>query len=58
MLWLQTDKTSTGQMNLGGSLTRQVELDAAINEQNSHLVNIGKMVEVLFYKIIFLIKIL
>lgn len=46
MLWLQTDKTSTGQMNLGGSLTRQTELDAVINEQNPHLVNIGKMVEV------------
>ena len=44
-------------MNLGGSLTRQVNLfmmfksitqfeqDAPVTDQNSHLVNIGKMIE-------------
>lgn len=26
MLWLQTNKSGSGTMNLGGSLTRQVEL--------------------------------
>lgn len=26
MLWLQTNKTSSGTMNLGGSLTRQVRI--------------------------------
>jgi capping protein (actin filament) muscle Z-line, beta len=47
MLWLQTQNpTTTGTMNLGGSLTRQVEQDCAVNEQNPHLVNIGKMIEV------------
>lgn len=46
MLWLQTQNpTTTGTMNLGGSLTRQVEQDCAVNEQNPHLVNIGKMIE-------------
>ena len=33
-------------MNLGGSLTRQVEQDATVNEATPHLVNIGKLVEV------------
>uniref|UniRef100_A0A914E5D0 F-actin-capping protein subunit beta n=1 Tax=Acrobeloides nanus TaxID=290746 RepID=A0A914E5D0_9BILA len=45
MLWLQTDNDSTGTMNIGGSLTRQVEQDCPVNEQNPHLVNIGKMIE-------------
>ncbi|KAI1712007.1 f-actin capping protein, beta subunit domain-containing protein [Ditylenchus destructor] len=46
MLWLETENAeSTGTMNLGGSLTRQVELDCAVNDQNPHLVNIGRMVE-------------
>jgi capping protein beta len=47
MLWLQTqDPTTTGTMNLGGSLTRQTEQDCVVNEQNPHLSNIGKMIEV------------
>lgn len=45
MLWLQTNKTGSGTMNLGGSLTRQVEQDAAVNEQSPHIANIGRMVE-------------
>lgn len=45
MLWLQTDKISSGTMNLGGSLTRQVNAEHAVNEENPHLVNIGRMVE-------------
>ncbi|WKX97113.1 hypothetical protein Q1695_013066 [Nippostrongylus brasiliensis] len=45
MLWLQTNKPGSGMMNLGGSLTRQAEQDAAVNDQNTHLVNIGKMIE-------------
>lgn len=46
MLWLQTENAdSTQTMNLGGSLTRQVEQDCSVNDQNPHLVNIGKMVE-------------
>lgn len=46
MLWLQTNKQGSGTMNLGGSLTRQVESDNPVTEQSSHIANIGKMVEV------------
>lgn len=45
MLWLQTNKQNSGMMNLGGSLTRQIETDSPVNETSPHLVNIGKMVE-------------
>jgi len=45
MLWLQTNKQGSGTMNLGGSLTRQIEQDCAVNESNPHIANIGKMVE-------------
>jgi len=45
MLWLQTNKNASGMMNLGGSLTRQMESDNPVNDANPHLVNIGKLVE-------------
>ncbi|XP_046991724.1 F-actin-capping protein subunit beta [Schistocerca americana] len=45
MLWLQTNKTGSGTMNLGGSLTRQVEQDANVSEASPHIANIGRMVE-------------
>jgi len=45
MLWLQTNKTGSGTMNLGGSLTRQVEQDASVSDSSPHIANIGKMVE-------------
>jgi len=45
MLWLQTNKDASGVMNLGGSLTRQNELDSPVNEGSPHIANIGKMVE-------------
>nr|XP_026689422.1 uncharacterized protein LOC100181273 isoform X1 [Ciona intestinalis] len=46
MLWLQTSKAASGTMNLGGSLTRQVEKDSSLNEgSNSHIANIGRLVE-------------
>lgn len=45
MLWLQTNKAGSGTMNLGGSLTRQVETDSAVNEANPHIANIGRIVE-------------
>ncbi|KAL5013641.1 hypothetical protein ScPMuIL_007911 [Solemya velum] len=45
MLWLQTTKEGSGTMNLGGSLTRQVEHDSTVNDSSPHIVNIGKMVE-------------
>lgn len=45
MLWLQTNKQGSGTMNLGGSLTRQVEQDASVSEASPHIANIGRMVE-------------
>lgn len=46
MLWLQTENPSTtGTVKLGGSLTRRVEQECLVNDQNPHLVNIGKIVE-------------
>lgn len=45
MLWLQTNKVGSGTMNLGGSLTRQVEQDASVSDSSPHIANIGKMVE-------------
>lgn len=47
MLWLQTNKQSSGSMNLGGSLTRQTESDNVVTDQSNHIVNIGRMVEVI-----------
>ncbi len=46
MLWLQTIKAASGTMNLGGSLTRQAEIDHAVNDSNPHIANIGRMIEV------------
>ncbi|CAE1298008.1 CAPZB [Acanthosepion pharaonis] len=45
MLWLLTTKEGSGTMNLGGSLTRQIETDAPVGESSPHIVNIGKMIE-------------
>merc|ERR1711997_289127 len=45
MLWLQTNKPRSGTMNLGGSLTRQVEQDCPVSEASPHIANIGRLVE-------------
>ncbi|XP_065079077.1 F-actin-capping protein subunit beta [Ochlerotatus camptorhynchus] len=45
MLWLQTHKQASGTINLGGSLTRQVEQDAPVSETSPHIANIGRIVE-------------
>nr|ACO12007.1 F-actin-capping protein subunit beta [Lepeophtheirus salmonis] len=45
MLWLQTHRSGSGTMNLGGSLTRQVEHDFPVSESSPHIANIGRMVE-------------
>lgn len=45
MLWLQTNKVGSGTMNLGGSLTRQVEQDCPVSDASPHIPNIGRMVE-------------
>lgn len=45
MLWLQTHKQASGTMNLGGSLTRQIEQDAPVSDTSPHIANIGRMIE-------------
>ncbi|KAI6172359.1 F-actin-capping protein subunit beta [Aphelenchoides besseyi] len=45
ILWLLTDNADVGEMSVGGSLTRTLEYDYPVSEQQSHLVNIGRMVE-------------
>jgi capping protein beta len=45
MLWLQTNKQGSGTINLGGSLTRQIEHDSPVSEASPHIANIGRLVE-------------
>lgn len=45
MLWLQTTKEESGTLNLGGSMTRQVSEDRSVTDANSHICNIGTMIE-------------
>ena len=45
LFYLQTNREGSGTMNLGGSLTRQVEQDAPVSEASPHIANIGRMVE-------------
>jgi len=45
MLSLTTTSTGAGNVNLSGSLTRQTEDDKKVDAQNTHLINIGKLVE-------------
>ncbi|KAH0508438.1 F-actin-capping protein subunit beta [Microtus ochrogaster] len=45
MLWLQTNKSGSGTMNLGGSLTRQMEKDKTVSDCSPHIANIGRLVE-------------
>ena len=43
--FFQTNREGSGTMNLGGSLTRQVEQDSPVSEASPHIANIGRMVE-------------
>ncbi|EGC39158.1 subunit of heterodimeric actin capping protein cap32/34 [Dictyostelium purpureum] len=45
MLSIETDNEATGKINLAGSLTRQDEKEFPLNDVDTHVVNIGKMVE-------------
>jgi hypothetical protein len=51
ILWLQTDNDKVGEMSVGGSLTRPSERDSVVNEQQSHLANIGTLIEVSLFAI-------
>ncbi|RKO98576.1 hypothetical protein CXG81DRAFT_28605 [Caulochytrium protostelioides] len=45
LLQMVTATPALGQMALGGSLTRQTELDAPLEEPTGHIANMGRMVE-------------
>ncbi|KAF2187700.1 F-actin capping protein, beta subunit [Zopfia rhizophila CBS 207.26] len=45
ILSLGTDSEALGGMDLSGNMVRQVEQDMAVDDDTSHVANIGKMVE-------------
>jgi len=45
ILSLGTDAENLGTMDLSGNMVRQVEQDMAVEDDGSHVANIGKMVE-------------
>lgn len=51
MLWLQTKRTDSGVLNLGGSLTRQFERSVSA-DQAEHIIEIGKLVEEVENKVV------
>lgn len=45
MLHLANDTEALGKMNLSGSMTRQVEADLPVENDASHVANVGRLVE-------------
>ena len=45
ILRLSTANDALGDMNLSGNMTRQVEQDMPVMEDQSHIVNVGKLIE-------------
>lgn len=45
ILHLSTENDALGEMDLSGSMTRQVEQDMPVHDDSSHIVNVGKLVE-------------
>ena len=45
MLSLETKNDSTGKVHLAGSLTRRDEKEQPLNAANTHIVNMGRMIE-------------
>jgi capping protein beta len=45
ILSLGTDSDALGALDLSGNMVRQVEADMAVEDDGSHVANIGKMVE-------------
>ncbi|PVU92750.1 hypothetical protein BB561_003632 [Smittium simulii] len=51
MLYTVNNQGNVGQMNLSGSLTREEEREGTIDDLNSHIVNIGRFVEDMEFKL-------
>eukprot|EP00123_Amoebidium_parasiticum_P000581 comp11426_c0_seq1/m.5832 comp11426_c0_seq1/g.5832 ORF comp11426_c0_seq1/g.5832 comp11426_c0_seq1/m.5832 type:complete len:273 (-) comp11426_c0_seq1:285-1103(-) len=45
MLWMQTNKSQTGSMRLGGYMQRRAEAEKPVSDARPHVANIGEMVE-------------
>lgn len=45
ILHLATSSSELGDMDLSGNMTRQIEMDLPIDDDTSHIANIGKLVE-------------
>jgi capping protein beta len=45
MLSIETQTEATGKVSLAGNLTRQQEADAPVSNPQSHIANIGRLVE-------------
>ncbi|KAI9698382.1 MAG: F-actin-capping protein subunit beta [Candelina mexicana] len=45
ILHLSTGAESLGEMDLSGNMTRQIEQDLAVEDDSSHIANVGKLVE-------------
>eukprot|EP00033_Pygsuia_biforma_P000152 GCRY01000196.1.p1 GENE.GCRY01000196.1~~GCRY01000196.1.p1 ORF type:complete len:275 (+),score=45.35 GCRY01000196.1:644-1468(+) len=51
MLSMTTTNTDVGSCNLSGSLTRQVEQDCVVDAANTHISNMGRMIEEMEFKL-------
>ena len=45
ILHLGTSGETLGELDLSGNMTRQIEQDMPVEDDNSHVVNVGKLVE-------------
>jgi capping protein beta len=45
ILHLSTGTDALGEMDLSGNMTRQIEQDMTVDDDTSHIANIGKLVE-------------
>lgn len=45
ILHLSTESEALGEMDLSGNMTRQIEQDMPVQDDSSHIVNVGKLVE-------------
>ncbi|KAG0737950.1 hypothetical protein G6F57_009348 [Rhizopus arrhizus] len=45
MLYMITNNQDLGNLNLSGSMTRQVEQDYPVDDPSAHIANVGRMVE-------------
>ena len=45
ILRLNAENDALGEMDLSGNMTRQIEQDMLVQDDSSHIVNVGKLVE-------------